>query len=787
MKTWNRCIFLAVVATGVVFGGCSSSGGSGNGDAGVDTDGTHPPPQPGTEPGIEVTAHPAAQGAEEQALRAQIAAAAEDAPAFAAAYPAPAPASLTYTPHEAAGMDLVQAGAFALTAPETAALDANGFVISAGKAFPSFLYGYNSVYALDLPVYVTGDAVLHAVHHSYDTILKALEMRSLRGLARDLGTRLRANLAAGGAGDFDATTRADVDLYLAVFENLLHLDAAQTAPVAGADPAMVNFLVDQARKGEGTASVILFGQSRDLDFSQFTPRGHYTHDPRLKAYFRALMWLGRTEFRFLEADGDTGKLNLRRRDVAAAYALDALFDETTRAEWKQMDDTIRAFVGDADNLTLPELPKLLADLHVAKGADLAGVPDQALADAILAGGYGAQQIASQLIVNGTDGELPLNRSFLLLGQRYVIDSHVFSNVTWARTTAQRMMPDPLDVAFAALGNNTAGALLAPELEKYGYWPDLAQTRILVEGHGADYWQSNLYTLWLGALRNLQPEAAAVDGLPPVFQGAAFQKRLLNSQLASWAELRHDTLLYAKQSYSDGASCSFPDAYVEPFPAFWGALADFGRVGHDLVSTLEFGGEPDVVDPIPADQQGEEQYVQWVDKDQALGWFAELESSAGILKSMAESERTGTPFDDAQMAFINQAIHIEWICGGASVDGWLARLYVNPAGGADQDVLVADVHTQPTDETGTPVGRILEVGTGWPRLGVFTVDTCEGPRAYVGVTSLFHQTVTEDYKRLTDEDWARNFVDGGTQPAVVPWMSGVVVGGDATIVPPPVTE
>jgi hypothetical protein len=33
-----------------------------------------------------------------------------------------------------------------------------------------------------------------------------------------------------------------------------------------------------------------------------------------------------------------------------------------------------------------------------------------------------------------------------------------------------------------------------------------------------------------------------------------------------------------------------------------------------------------------------------------------------------------------------------------------------------------------------VGRVLHVGTGEPRVMVATVDTCSGPRAYVGVVS-----------------------------------------------------
>lgn len=778
------CLALALPASLLLFacgssGGDSADGGAASGGAGGEIT---QPPAPPTTPGQPVTPDvPPSQL--ETALRAQVAEQADlNAESFAAAYPAPAPASLTYLAHEAAGLELVQSGAFALNAAEQTALDANGFVVSAEKAFPTFLYGYESIYALDLPVYVTADAVLHAVHHSYDTVLKYLELTTLRPRVAGLVTGLRAALADGRvAAAYSAQARADVDLYLAVFDSLLRLDGQVSAPVAGADAAQVEFLVQSALAADGAADVVLFGRSRQVDFSQFTPRGHYTQDPRLKAYFRALIWAGRTEFRFLEVNGDTGELELRRRDIEAAYALDALLTEAARADWKQVDDTVRAFVGEADNLTLPELPKLLADLDVDSGADLAGVEDVALAEALLKGGYGTQQIASQLVTNGTDGELPLNRSFLLFGQRYVIDSHAFSNVTWARTDAQRMMPDPLDVAFSVLGNNAAGALLAPELAKYSYWGDLSAMRVLTEAHGDAFWQQNLYNLWLGALRELSPPAAAPEGVPAVFTSDAFARRLLNTQLASWAELRHDTLLYAKQSYTDGASCEFPDAYVEPVPEAWQAIADFGTRGRALVEGLTFESN---LEPLPEALANEPQlYPNPALRDNTLAWFGRLSETAATLKSMAEHQRTGEPFTEAQMAFINQAIHLQQGCGSPTgADGWLAQLYFEPASAVQADMLIADVHTQPTDETGTPVGRVLHVGTGWPRLAVFTVETCDGPRAYAGVSSMFHQVVTEDYERLTDEAWQRNFYDPATLPPIVSWMTDLAPGGPAALVP-----
>src|SRR6185503_8109599 len=100
------------------------------------------------------------------------------------------------------------------------------------------------------------------------------------------------------------------------------------------------------------------------------------------------------------------------------------------------------------------------------------IPDSKVAQVILDGGYGSQRISSQIMINGIgEGTLPLSSSFAFCGQRYVVDSHVFSNVVYDRVQAgkqMRMMPDPLDAAFAALGNDQAGMLLAPQIQKWQY-------------------------------------------------------------------------------------------------------------------------------------------------------------------------------------------------------------------------------------------------------------------------------------------------------------------------------
>lgn len=663
---------------------------------------------------------------------------------------------LAYDPTTVSGMPLIQASALALDADELAKLGKNGFVISEKKHFPTFVYGYESVYAQDLPLYVSADSIMYAVHRSYDSILKALEYASLIPELHDLLQSMRDKLSQGGAKALGSEARADADLYLAVAHALL-MDRA-TTPVAGGDQAKINALVAGAMAHEGVSDVKLFGSTRHMDFSQFEPRGHYTDSQELERYFRAMMWLGRVDFRFIETQED-GTQVFQRRQLEGAYVLQELAKGDSLARHTRIDSAIRAFVGESDYMTLPQLGSLLQDLGLADASGLARLSDTQIATVIKEKGYGSQRISSHVMINGLGkGTLPLSSSFAFFGQRYVVDSHVFSNVVYDRVKGgevRRMMPNPLDVGFAALGNDQAGMLLNSEMQKYDYAGDLHMMRVLVDAHPQEFWEDNLYNRWLVSLRELSPgnTLANTMGLPKIAQTEAWGRRLLNTQLASWAELRHDTILYAKQSYTGGASCQFPTAYVDPYPAFYARVAEFAEHGVKMAAGLDFSKTPQLATQVP-------------------NYFQTLRDVATMLGEMAQNERDGVPLTQAHLDFINQAVVVQLGCGDPTgSSGWYRQLFFDDYDSVHEDPTIADVHTQPTDEVGNPVGRVLHVGTGLPRLMVVTADPCGTPQAYVGVASAYFEQVTENFQRKTDEEWRQDLQSA--TPADVPWMSDLV--------------
>jgi Protein of unknown function (DUF3160) len=659
--------------------------------------------------------------------------------------------TLDYDPKTAAGMELIQASPLALNAEELGKLAEQGFAISARTKFPNMAYGLKTIYASDLPVYISIDPILDAVHNSYDAVLKAVEGAIL---IPDLLQLLNGARQRNSEVTTDAQVRKDLDFYFTVALGLVK--GAPVPPLAGGDAQLSDKFVKSALAATGILPIELFGVNREIDFSQFTPRGHYTDSPELTRYFQTMMWLGRIEFRLIETKPGGSRV-FHRRQLNAMLAMRDVIQGASAESFQRIDAVVSAFVGEHDYMQLGEIDALLTDLGASSIADVAKIPDQQVAQTILEQGYGAQRILSQVIfkkLSTTLQTLPIDRSFALLGQRYVVDSHVFSEVTYDRVIPRgddelRILPDPLDAAYAALGNSAALPLLRAGLDRQGYAPQLESMRKLVDAHEPAFWEENLYNLWLSSLRALSPaDAAAAAELPSVARTERWSRRVLNTQLASWAQLRHDTILYAKQSYTSGPACEFPDAYVDPYPEAFARLAKFAERGKALAKL--FGNN------------ASSELVTWVSD-----YYTELASVSNILRDMAEQQRKGVPFNAAQMAFVNDAVKSGTAgCGGPTpYTGWYARLMIGANDGA-MDPTIADVHTFPG---GDRPPQILHVASGLPRLMVLTVDTCNGPRAYAGVSFAYHEVIPDGLKRLNDMEWGGMARDA----ADVKWMEPVL--------------
>ena len=647
---------------------------------------------------------------------------------------------------------------------ELALLAENGFVVSDQRAWRRFIEAYGWIYWKDLPVLVTTDSILQTVHASFADLLQSLERGDFIPQLEILLTGTRTELTE------DAVANQEPELADAYEDLITYVDVALAllSEERGDSPPIQTY-VALATAADAIGKVDLFGEERSVDFTMFEPRGNYTR-PGMQGYFRAMMWLALIDFRFTEADSGTSEQTFQPQALAAAMILNsAINDGQQLARWQQIDSLLAAFIGPSDNITLSTLQQFLQDTGIEQPADVLAADPVLLLDQLLTHDYGQQRITGQIIMRhiGNESAEPIPRPniFTLFGQRFSIDSYILGNVVYDRLfvdgkPVERALPSTMDLMYA-LGNDHALGYLEDDLETYGYNEALADLRSMVDEQPDSFWQKPLINHWLGMIRTLD-SSTTDERFPPSMRTAAWSDKMLQTQLASWAQFRHDNLLYIKQSYTTAqVMCEYPAGYVEPYPAFYAGLYDYAKAGHAALAAL----------------------------DPATIWLTELESIAGAqayfsnvmkiaaqLETLAEKELEQAPFTPDEELFLRSILVKQKVnvvgCAGPTFeelwDGWYSHLFF---GKDDNPALVADVHTNPNNDKKSSLypPSVLHAATGPVSALLFIVETDEGKQLYIGPAFSYFEPIEVGYppKRLTDEEW-RARLESDTYPAAPAW-------------------
>jgi hypothetical protein len=679
-------------------------------------------------------------------------------------------ASLPKAPDAPLGFDVRKAGHYKevvsqlkLTQPEVAALESTGFTIVDPGQRLSMGSAYYTIYAQDLPVLITTDSILHAMHRSFDDLLMELEAWALLPAMDAILKRTHAAVVAEG-GEQPSEAHRDLDLHLTVARALLAGDALKDQSSVRTHYSQDDLLEDILKRVRDmeletpeTEQTLLYGRERMIDWTQFRPRGHYTKSRDLQRYFHAMMWLGRADTGFeLEHDREVRAAVLLSTTLQSAGTLEGLGEIDLLLEW---------MVGPSDNLAPDGMLAALAEAEVS----LDQLDNPKALKRLRAHMKGTQRIRSQVVESNPDDPIrvPPPDLFQIFGQRFVPDSFVlsevvFDSILYQGKKVERLMPSSLDVA-AALGNPEAARILGEtDLRTHPYAANLDATRAWLDAQPDDFWTDTAASTWLATLRHLHTDLSDEPNAPAVMKGAAWQRKQLQTQLASWSEYRHDTVLYAKQSYTAFPSCEYPTGYVEPYPAVYAGTAAFARSLADALDHIH-------LDRIVTDPNAGAEHIREMQRRQVdfLNGFAER---ADWLVVLAEKELAGKPLGPADTRLLKATIDIR---GGGSgpprYDGWYPQMFYG--GGyrsSEWSPEVVDVHTDPAS------GQVLEVGTGDVEFLVVAIDNEGDTRVYVGPSYSYYETRWPVQERLTDEAWAKLFFED-KEPDRPAWMAPLLHG------------
>jgi hypothetical protein len=505
---------------------------------------------------------------------------------------------------------------------------------------------------------------------------------------------------------------------------------------------------------EASGSFPLFGRDVMIDFTQFKPRGHYSKTWALVDYFRAMMWLSRSDLAFdlSPAKGDGADGGSARMKKAALVLYDCMAGSGSLPAWKALDGRIGFLVGPADGLGIGGMEPLVAALGGNPREFVEHFDERRFDAAVARGGFGRQAVASHIRFRKPHDkdDLPLICSFL--PQRFALDAFTFSETVHPKVP-YRSLPSSLEAAFV-LGDNSAPAdLEKPPGTLLGR---LAAQRRLYDGLSPAAWQGSLYTGWLGFLRQLNA-AEANDKAAPAFRTEAWRKKMRNTQLASWAQLRHNTILYVKQSYTAGIACDFPRAYVEPYPDFFAAVGAYAREGYRI---------------FRPQRQGVGEY------------FARLADVCDRLRAAADRTARGQEPTDAQVAWFKDALRIQTSnqvgCGGPRptwYEGWYLDLHYGSELKPYEKksaYTIADIHSKPKDNAGP--AQVLHAATGPVQMMVVALPWRGCLSYFVGPVASFYEVPLSggDFRRLDDGEWTAAIVKGSPLVRRPPWTRAFLV-------------
>ena len=628
-----------------------------------------------------------------------------------------------------------------LTSSDRLLLERNGFFVEPQSYSKQIYEIMQANHDQGIPQFITSDSVLHAFHVLYDLALREAETYSFWDLLHALTTSLLSDSYGQYLNAPDGRWKEAALRNVAYFGVAAYLIDNTTVipPEVASEVNQVLSLIDAH---SGISSAWFMGY--DEDFSQYVPRGHYTRSGTLESYFKAMMWYGRVTFRLFADQAWEHTPQAILISLALTNQLAGLESSLTGFQvWDAIYQPTVFFVGAADDLLPTDYLELVESIYGPEPTL------QALDNDTLLGQFinSARELRSPLILGSPAGpgdEMNETKGMRLMGQRYIPDSYILGQLVYSNVGTDsnpRLMPKGLDV-MAALGSERAWQYLDDQKGYYRYAEQMQMLREMVGNISWQEWTHNLYYLWLYSLLPLL--SIPGDGYPLFMSNDAWADKQLNTALGSWTELRHDTILYAKQSYTSYTSMpsgSTAVGYVEPVPALYARLAGLCRM---MIAGLT------------------SRSLLSNDIAQKLHTLLEFLLQ---LKSISVKELTGQALNDTDIGQIRSSYltlqNVTEIPANTSVTSDADRFMS----------LIADVHTDPNTQT------VLEEAVGDPMI-IFVAFPVDG-QVYLargGVFSYYEFTQPMS-DRLTDEAW-QNILSSGATPGLPSWTSSFVTSGTA---------
>lgn len=599
---------------------------------------------------------------------------------------------------------------------QTDLLVKDGFVVLPDLSSQIF-YTYDDNEYKGIPNFVSSDTALHLYHQFFDKSLMSIELGYLYQ-DLDLMTKQmlqKSMLLEKELTDAELKELQQKNIIYFMVSRMLFLQTDDLGSEVGAEYRSQTDIAKQeyslAQAAKGITKSPLFG--RNLDYSQFTVRGHYTRTEELSKFFRAMMWFGYSPLALMS---DKSEIIYENVYQALLIAFTTIADSETVPDaqlWSDIYQPTAMYVGLSDDVNVFSMNGVrLTVFGEDENPDIYNDPEykDALTEAVAA--LPEPQVRGK--IKYTDQVTA--KSFRFMGQRYTLDADILQTLM---DPDLRPIPSALDV-MGVLGNKTAEELLFEVYRPQELWPDYTKEyqtlKTEVESYDAGFWQKNLYTGWLSALQDVMKVYSSDSGMPLFMTGEAWRYKSLNAALSSYAELKHDTVLYGKQAMAEmgGPIATTNLHYVEPQVELYYKLLYLTEFTCSILE--EKGMQNDSL------KTGADAYKDYLN----------------LLINCSVKELRNEPLTEEENK------KLLW-CGGT-----IENIMTNFSLGVSADEVPKDATDMLITDIATGGNQYLSIGTGYFD-DIYVVIPYDG-KLYLSRGSVYSYYEFVSSKRLTDEEW-----------------------------------
>ncbi len=457
-------------------------------------------------------------------------------------------------------------------------------------------------------ILITNDLLLHSYHKLFDNTLKFYEQTISRDTIKELSQNLFdkfSNLAKSESDPDLKETYEFLAAYWSIPATILvekekleiepHFDEAKwewiewtvkddeelknlirenakkyISKLDSADQELMNKVLEQIFSAKDIIpDPFLMSYSPDFiaingimqDYTQFTPRSHYTDNAELKTYFMAMKWLMREKFYFWD-----DKLT-----NAALVMVSNISDEDTAKLW-ELSAKIKKLIGWDDDLTLESLTAWMKENNFTSPESILNITEEKKSELF---NLVPQKIQSTdyrttaLMEKDSEEAKDMTAGFVFFGEKFTIDSYLFDLTTAGSAEEEYAYMPNMQTALIVpdvLENNSDAAEMVDlwmnvrivkedvledkDFTQYSSYNKVKQDAIeQLRKEVTNPWIMNtIYHKWIdmiGYLINEAEENAPYFKLDPIYR-----LKNLVTYMGSYTELKNDTLLYVKQAYAE---------------------------------------------------------------------------------------------------------------------------------------------------------------------------------------------------------------------------------------------